>query len=130
MGVVYSAAMTTERTKRLLGLLATLAAAAILATGCGSDNKKSDSGGATPNVGTTSTDAPKTKSDAVQRCKDEANKLSGDAKDTALASCKAIETGNTSDVKAKAKKQCLDATKQITDANARKQAEAACNKFN
>jgi hypothetical protein len=121
--------MRTERTKRLLGLLATLAAAAILATGCGSDSKKSNS--STPNVGaTTTTNAPTTKADAVQRCKDEANKLTGQAKQTALASCNAIETGNNNGVKAQAKKQCLDATKQITDANARKKAEAACNKFN
>jgi hypothetical protein len=125
--------MTTERTKRLLGLLATLGAAAILATGCGSDKKKDTTtgGGATPGVSQTdSTNAPKTKSEAVQRCKDEANKLNGQSKQTALAACNAIETGDTSGVKAQAKKQCLDATKQITNANARKKAEQACNKFN
>jgi hypothetical protein len=123
--------MTTNATKRLLGLLATLAAAAILATGCGSDDKKDTStgGGATPGISQTDS-APKTKDDAVKRCNDEANKLDGQAKKTAQASCKAIETGNTDDIKAQAKKQCLDATKQIPDANARKQAEAACNKFN
>jgi hypothetical protein len=123
--------MTTS-TKRPLTLLAALAAAAVLAAGCGDDNKSSNSGDSSGPIqapsGDTKTDAtPDTKSEAIDQCYQEADKLEGQAKDTARAGCKAADTGDTDQLKQEAKKQCLEATKQIPDENARKQAVDACN---
>jgi hypothetical protein len=138
--VVYSAPMTTERIKRMLALLATLAAAAVFAVGCGDDDKDSntDSGGGSSLSETTeqtdSIDAPGNKDEVIERCFEEAKKLDGEAKEQAEATCKAAEAGevpevDTDEVKEQAKQQCLDATKQIPDEAARKQAEDACEKF-
>lgn len=123
--------MKNERLKRLLVLLATLAASAVFAVGCGDDDDDGGNGnGGSPVSGdTTSTDAPASKDEAIDRCYEEADKLEGDAKETAEASCRAAETGDTDEVKEKAKEQCLDSAKQIPDEAARKQAEDACEKF-
>jgi hypothetical protein len=121
---------------RFLTLLAVLASAAFLAAGCGDDNN--DSGGSNgdssgpiqaPSGDTTKTDdTPDSKSEAIDQCYEEADKLEGQAKDTARAGCKAADTGDTEQLKQEARKQCLESTKQIPDANSRKQAEDACNK--
>ena len=127
--------MTNERIKRMLTLLATLAAAMMFAVGCGDDDDDNgDSGGgggADTSIGDTSgsDDAPKSKDEAIQRCYEEAKKLEGSAKETAEASCRAAETGDTDEVKEKAKEQCLESAKQIPDEAARQQAEDACEKF-
>lgn len=123
--------MTTERMKRLLSLLAVLAASAVFAAGCGDDN---NDGGGTGGVGTPSgetqnQDAPDNKDEAIDRCFEEADKLEGQAKETAEASCRAAETGDTDEVKEEAKQQCLESAKQIPDEAARQQAEDACEKF-
>lgn len=131
-GVVYCAAMTNERIKRMFTLIAVLAAAMVFAVGCGGDDNGGDgggNGGGAVSGGTTSTDAPANKDEAIDRCYEEADKLDGDAKETARASCRAAETGNTDEVKEKAKEQCLESAKQIPDEAARKQAEDACKKF-
>jgi hypothetical protein len=133
--------MTNERIKRMLTLLATLAAAMVFAVGCGDDDDGGDSGGGggadtaigEPAPGGEDTgaaeDTPDNKDEAIQRCYEEAKKLQGDSKETAEASCRAAETGDTDEVKEKAKEQCLESAKQIPDAAARKQAEDACEKF-
>ena len=128
----------TISTKRFLTLLAALASAAILAVGCGDDDgggggggKTSDSGGPLQNApgnDSGADDTPDSKDEAIDKCYEEADKLEGQAKETARAGCKAADTGDTSDLKQEAKKQCLESTKQIPDAAARKQAEDACNK--
>lgn len=127
--------MTNERIKRMLTLLATLAAAMVFAVGCGDDDDDGGNGGgggADTSIGgdTTGTEeAPKSKDEAIQRCYEEAKKLEGSAKETAEASCRAAETGDTDEVKEKAKEQCLESAKQIPDEAAREQAEDACEKF-
>ncbi len=125
--------MTTERTKRLVTLLATLAASAIfVAAGCGGDGNGDGGDGGTGNPlggDTQPQDAPDSKDEAIDRCYDEAKKLEGQARETAEASCRAAETGDTDEIKEEAKQQCLDSTKQIPDEAARKQAEDACEKF-
>ncbi|HEX8745412.1 MAG TPA: hypothetical protein VF712_19965 [Thermoleophilaceae bacterium] len=125
--------MTNERIKRMLTLLATLAAAMMFAVGCGDDDDDGDnggSGGADTSIGETSgSDAPKSKDEAIQRCYEEARKLEGDAKETAEASCRAAETGDTDEVKEKAKEQCVESVKQIPDEAARKRAQEECEKL-
>jgi len=113
-----------------MGPLAVCAAAAVLA-GCGGDDKKSSSSPLSPGggYGDTTQSAPKSKSDAIAQCYEAAKKYTGQARKTAEASCKAADTGDTSDLKKQAKQQCLDGAKQIPDANSRKQAEDACNKL-
>jgi hypothetical protein len=129
----------TISTKRFLTLLAALAAATVLAAGCGDDNgggggggKTSDSGGPLQNApgnDSGADDTPDTKSEAIDKCYEEADKLEGQAKDTARAGCKAADTGDTDQLKQEAKKQCLESTKQIPDEPARQQAVDACNKL-
>ena len=122
--------MINERIKRILVLFATLAAAAVFAVGCGDDDDDGGgNGGGNVSGETQSTDAPASKDEAIDRCYEEADKLEGDAKETAEASCRAAETGDTDEVKEKAKEQCLDSAKQIPDEAARQQAEDACEKF-
>jgi hypothetical protein len=131
--------MTNERMRRMITLLATLAAAMVFAVGCGDDDDGGGDGGGgggadtsigEPGGGETGTqDAPKSKDEAIQRCYEEAKKLEGEAKETAEASCRAAETGDTDEVKERAKEQCLESAKQIPDEAARKQAEDACEKF-
>ena len=128
--------MTNERIKRMLTLLATLAAAMVFAVGCGDDDDDDGGnggggGGADTGIGgdTTGAEDPKSKDEAIQRCYEEAKKLEGSAKETAEASCRAAETGDTDEVKEKAKEQCLESAKQIPDEAARQQAEDACEKF-
>lgn len=108
--------------KSLIGLMLVLFCIGLFAAaGCGSDDKKSSSGGSAP-VG-----APATKDEAIQRCLDEAKKLpDADSRKTAEAACKAASSGNTNAVKEAARKQCLDAAKGIPDATARKTAEDQC----
>ena len=125
--------MTNERIKRMLTLLATLAAAMVFAVGCGDDDDDGGNGGGggPADIGETTgaEDEPKSKDEAIERCYEEAKKLEGSAKETAEASCRAAETGDTDEVKEKAKEQCLESAKQIPDAAARQQAEDACEKF-
>jgi hypothetical protein len=128
--------MTNERFKRMLTLLATLAAAMVFAVGCGDDDDDGGGnggggGGADTGIGDPSGDSGDTPSrdEAIQRCYEEAKKLEGDAKETAEASCRAAETGDTDEVKERAKEQCLESAKQIPDEAARQQAEDACEKF-
>jgi hypothetical protein len=125
--------MTNDRMKRLLGLLAALTCAALFAVGCGDDDGGDGGGGGgdTPTIGTTQepTDAPDSKEEAIDRCFEEAKKLEGQARETAEASCRAAETGETDEVEEKAKEQCLESAKQIPDEAARKQAEEACEKL-
>ena len=125
--------MTNQSIKRLLVLLATLTASAVFAVGCGDDDDGGGGGGGgggNPVSGDTTTqDAPDSKDEAIDRCYEEADKLEGQAKETAEASCRAAETGDTDEVKEEAKQQCLDSAKQIPDEAARKQAEDACEKF-
>ena len=130
--VVYCLSMTHSRMKRLLTLLAALAASAVFAAGCGGDDNDGGGGndtGSPVSGDTQSSDQPNNKDEAIDRCYEEADKLSGDQKETAEASCRAAETGNTDEIKEKAKEQCLDSAKQIPDEAARKQAEDACEKF-
>jgi hypothetical protein len=128
--------METLRTRGWLSLLATLAAAAVFAVGCGDDDDGGNGGGGglgeTTQEQTTdapSTDAPANKEEAIDRCFEEADKLSGETKEQAEAACRAAETGDTDEIKEKAKEQCLESAKQIPDVNAREQAEEACEKF-
>lgn len=131
--VVYCRPMTNQRMKRLLTMLATFAASAIFAVGCGGDDNDGggggDGGGGNPVSGdTTPQDAPESKDEAIDRCFEEARKLEGQAKETAEASCRAAETGDTDDLKEEAKEQCLEAAKQFPEGSARDQAEDACEK--
>jgi len=130
--------MTTIRTKRLLGLLAMLAACGVFAVGCGDDNDGgNDGGGNAPSIGGDTSgggsgntdDTPDNKDEAIDRCYEEAKKLEGQARETAEAGCKAADTGDTDDLKEEAAQQCLESAKQIPDEAARQQAEDACEKF-
>jgi hypothetical protein len=131
--------MTNERSKRLLTLLATLVAAAVFAAGCGGDDNDGGGGGdgGGPVSGDTQPqDAPNSKEEAIDRCYEEARKQEGQARETAEASCKAAETGDTEALEQEAEEQkedvrehCLDSAKQIPDEAARKQAEEACKQF-
>jgi hypothetical protein len=127
------------RTQRLLSLLAALAAAMVLAAGCGDDDDGDGDGGSnggtqigprnTQEDTTGSEDAPDSKEDVVDRCYEQADKLEGQAKETARASCEAYDTGNTEKIEDEAKEQCLDAAKQLPDEAARKTAEESCEKI-
>ena len=131
--------MNNHRIKRLLSVLAMLAASLVFAVGCGGDDDDGGGGGNTsgdtPSVGGgssgggSSDDTPDNKDEAIDRCYEEAKKLEGQARETAEAGCKAADTGDTDELKDQAKQQCLDATKQIPDEAARKQAEESCEKF-
>ena len=127
--------MTNERIKRMLTLLATLAAAMVFAVGCGDDDDDGGGnggggGGADTSIGEPSGgEEPKSKEEAIDRCFEEAKKLEGSARETAEASCRAAETGDTDEVKERAKEQCLEATKQIPDEAARQQAEDQCEQL-
>ena len=130
--MVYSPPMETLRTRRWLTLLATLAASAVFAVGCGDDDD--DGGGNGGGLGDTQQqtdtgDAPDNKDEAIDRCFEEADKLSGDAKENAEAACRAAETGDTDEIKEKAQEQCLESAEQIPDEAARQQAEDACEKL-
>ena len=112
---------------RLCAALVALAIAVGLAA-CGGGNggggqQGSQSGGATAPAG-----EPKTKDEAIARCREEASKLTGDSRKTAEAACEAGETGDTTAVKDAARQQCINLTKDIADPAARKQAEAACDR--
>ena len=104
---------------RLCVVLVALAAGVSLAA-CGG-GEEGDTGGGT-------TTAPKTKDEAIARCREEAGKLTGDAKKTAEAACEAGESGDTTAVKDAAHEQCLNATESIPDPAAKKTAEDACKK--
>jgi hypothetical protein len=105
---------------RLYVLLVALAAAASLAA-CGGGGEASDTGGGAATT-------PTTKEQAIERCREEAGKLTGDAKKTAEAACEAGESGDTTAVKDAAREQCLNATKNIPDPAAKKTAEDACKR--
>jgi hypothetical protein len=107
---------------RLSTLIPTLFAVAVLAAGCGSDNK-SDSGGGGGGGGNPA--AATSVNDAVQQCLDQAKQVKqDDARKTAEAACNAAKSGDTSKVKSAAKEQCLNAVKQIPD-SAKEQKKAA-----
>ena len=112
-------------TSRLCVLLvALIASLSIAACGGGDDSGGGDTGGAA----TAPADAPDTKDEAIARCREEAAKLTGDARNTAEAACEAGETGDTTAVKDAAREQCLNATENIPDPAAKQQAEAACER--
>jgi hypothetical protein len=128
--------MNNHRIKRLLSVLAMLAASLVFAVGCGDDDDGGgggNGGGDTPSVGGGSTsggsDQPDNKDEAIDRCYEEAKKLQGEARETAEAGCKAADTGDTDELKDQARQQCLDAAKQIPDEAARKQAEDSCEQY-
>ena len=131
--MVYSRPVTTDRKRRLSGVLAALACAALLAAGCGDDGggDGGGGGGGGPAIGgeTEQTDGSRKSDEGVERCYDEAKKLEGQARETAEASCRAAETGDTDEVLREAKEQCLEAAKQLPDDAARKQAEGACERL-
>jgi hypothetical protein len=90
-----------------------LAALSLIAAGCGSDG----GGGG---------DAPKTKDEAVQRCKDEAAKIDdANARDAAEKACAGDKQGATDAIK----QQCLDNANSVPAGSGRDQAVAACNKI-
>ena len=134
--MVYSADMTTERIKRMFTLLATLAAVAVFAAGCGDDDN--DSGGGSGVVGDTTeqapstevpdtTDVPSNKDEVIERCFEAADQLDGEAKDRARKACEQAEDVEVPDVDLKdAKKKCLDAAEQVPDDAQREQAKNAC----
>ena len=136
--------MNNHRIKRLLSVLAVLAASlTFAAAGCGDDDGGGggNGGGDTPSVGGGSSDTggdtgggsaddqPDSKDEAIDRCYEEAKKLEGQARETAEAGCKAADTGDTDELKDEAKEQCLESAKQIPDDAARKQAEESCEKI-
>jgi hypothetical protein len=100
--------------RRLHAFLLMLAALSLIAAGCGSDN--GGSGASTPT----------TKDEAVQRCKDEAQKISDpNARDAAEKACSGDRSGATQSLK----QQCLDNASSLPAGNARDQAKAACEKI-
>lgn len=64
--------------------------------------------------------------EAIERCRAEAERLTGDAREFAEAACEAGESGNTTGVKDAAKELCLKQVQQIPDPAAKRQAEQAC----
>ncbi len=126
--------MTKHRMKRLLGLLATLAASAVLAAGCGDDDGGGgiDGGGGNSIGGETSgsgDDAPADKEKAIENCYEDARKLEGQDRETAEAGCRAADTGDTDELKKETREQCRETAKQIPDEAARKQVEASCEQL-
>lgn len=113
------------RSRLCVLLVALLAGPSIAACGGGDDGGGgADTGGAA----TAPADAPDTKEEAIARCREEAAKLTGDARNTAGSDCEAGDTGDTTAVKDAARQQCLNATENIPDPAAKKQAEAACER--
>jgi hypothetical protein len=89
-------------------LLAALSLIAITASACGSDS------------------TPSNKSEAVQKCKDEAKKISdANARDAAEKACAGDKQGAVDAVK----RQCLDQANSLPAGSARDQATTACNKI-
>ena len=103
---------------RLCVVLVALAAAVSLAA-CGGGGESSDTGG-----GATTT--PTTKEQAIERCREEAARLTGDNRKTAEAACEAGESGDTTEVMDAVREQCLNAAKDIANPAAKKAAEDAC----
>lgn len=110
---------------RLCVLLVLLLAGRSLAA-CGGN--EGGGGGDTGGAATAPADAPDTKEEAIARCREEAAKLTGDARNTAEAACEAGETGDTTAVKDAARQQCLNAVENIPDPAAKRQAEEACQR--
>jgi len=106
-------------------LVALMASLSIAACGGGDDG---GGGGDTGGAATAPADVPDTKDEAIARCREEAAKLVGDARNTAEAACEAGETGDTTAVKDAAREQCLNATENIPDPAAKKQAQDACER--
>ena len=132
--------MNNHRIKRLLSVLAMLAASLVFAVGCGDDDDGGgggNGGGDTPGIGGGQSDTggggaddtPDNKEEAIDRCYEEAKKLEGQARETAEAGCKAADTGDTDELKDEAKEQCLENAKQIPDETARQQTEESCEKL-
>lgn len=123
-----------EPAKRLLTLVAALACAAFLAAGCGDDDGGGGDGGgdsigpiqSAPGNDTGSDDRPDSKEEGIDSCYEEADKLEGQARETARAACKAADTGETQDFEDELKRQCVESTKSIPDEATRKRAEEAC----
>ena len=100
--------------RRLHVFLLMLAALTFIAAGCGDDN--GDGGGGTPS----------TKDQAIQKCKDEAQKINDpQARDAAEKACAGDKQGATDALK----QQCLDQANSLPEGSARDQATAACNKI-
>jgi hypothetical protein len=89
-------------------LLCAVSLLAFVATGCGSD------------------DVPGNQSNARQKCKDEAKKISdSNARDAAEKACAGDKQGAIDAIK----QQCLDQAKSLPAGSAQDQATAACDKI-
>jgi len=96
--------------RRLHVFLLMLAALTFIAAGCGDD----------------SDDTPDNRSEAVEKCKEEAKKIDNDnARDAAEKACAGDKEGATDAVK----QACLDQAKSLPEGSARDQATAACDKI-
>lgn len=72
------------------------------------------------------TSSPASKDQAIERCREEAAKLSGDARNVAEAACETAETGDTTKAKDASRELCLNATQEIRDPAAKRQAQEQC----
>jgi hypothetical protein len=107
--------------RRLHALILMLAALSLIAAGCGSGNSGGGNSGGGSGGGT-----PSTKDQAIQKCKDEAQKISDpNARDAALKACAGDRSGAASALK----QQCLDQAQQLPAGSARDQAIAGCDKI-
>jgi hypothetical protein len=112
--------------KSLAGRLAAMLTCAALIAGCGSSKKDTTSQPATTS---TPSGAPTTVNGAVAKCLEQAKSVpEASARKTAEEACKAVKSGDTSGVKAAARKQCLEAAQKVPAGPARDQTVAACDK--
>ena|SRR5829696_178681 len=109
----HSAAAVSYRLagmRRLHVFLLLLAALTFIAAGCGDDND----------------DTPDNRSEAVQKCKDEAKKIDdSNARDAAEKACAGDKEGAQDAIK----QQCLDQANGLPEGSVRDQAVAACDKI-
>ena len=110
------------RSRLCTALVALVAGVGLAACGGGGGEGEGQQGGG--NGGATT--APRTKDEAIARCREAASRLTGDARRTAEAACEAGESGDTTEVKEAARQQCLNAARNIPVAEARRQAEERC----
>jgi hypothetical protein len=110
------------RSRLCTALVALVAGVGLAACGGGGGEGEGQQGGG--NGGSSGT--PQTKDQAIARCREEAAKLTGDSRKTAEAACDAGESGDTTGVKDAAREQCLNATADIPDPAAKKQAQEQC----
>ena len=106
---------------------------AATAVGCGDDNDSSGSGDNSSQSGDSGSkdsgsadDTPDNKDEAIDKCREEADKLDGSAKESANKLCDAAESGDEGKIKDSARDACLNLAKQIPAGAQRDQAEEAC----